>query len=176
LRIGYMVGRDGPFLRAMIQYTSDVGFSAPLITQEMASYLLDNHLAAQQAHVNGGYREKAQRTKAAIEACLGSRVEACTGGRAGFYFYLTLKDICTDRQSAFFRFLARATGEETVDGTPKNRAPRVIYLPGEICVHPKGALCEQGRRQMRISYGFEEIERIEESLHHMQSAAEYVGD
>jgi len=44
LRIGYMIGNDCSFLRAMIQKTSDVGFSAPLITQEIASYLLDHHV------------------------------------------------------------------------------------------------------------------------------------
>jgi len=41
LRVGYMIGRGGPFINAMIQRTSDAGLSAPLITQEISSWLLD---------------------------------------------------------------------------------------------------------------------------------------
>ncbi|HDN65815.1 MAG TPA: aminotransferase class I/II-fold pyridoxal phosphate-dependent enzyme, partial [Methanosarcinales archaeon] len=44
LRIGYMTGARCAFMRAMVQRTNDVGFSAPLITQEIASYIMDHHI------------------------------------------------------------------------------------------------------------------------------------
>lgn len=173
LRIGYMIGAGGPFLDAMVQKTSDVGFSAPLIAQEVASYLLDHHAGAQIERVRAGYREKAAAVRGWIDDGLGAYLEAASGGRAGFYYYLTFRAIDTGEGSPFYHFLARATGDPAVDGPAGAQYPRVVYVPGEFCVHPAGGLVEAGRRQLRLSFGFEEPGRIREAVGYMREAAQY---
>jgi len=173
LRIGYMLGAGGPFLDAMVQKTSDVGFSAPLISQEVASYMLDHHVGPQVDKVREGYRGKAVAVRAWIDAELGPHLQACSGGRAGFYFYLTLRDIETIEGSAFYSFLARTTGDPSIDGPAGAKYPRVLYVPGEFCVHPQGDLVQAGRRQLRLSFGFEELERIHEAIRYMKQAVEF---
>ena len=173
LRIGYLIGPNGPFLNSIIQRTSDIGFSAPLINQEIASYLLDHGIEAQIEKVNSGYHQKAKQVKAWIAELLGDSVQECRGGSAGFYYYLTLKQTATDATSNFFRFLTRTTGKESIDGPLDAQHPKVIYIPGKHCVHPNGEMVEVGRQQLRISYGFEELPQIHTALKLMKSAIAY---
>ena len=176
LRIGYLIGPKGAFLNSIIQRTSDIGFSAPLINQEIASYLLDNGIEGQIEKVNIGYRQKATQVKHWIDNLLQENVKSCSGGSAGFYYYLTLTNTRTDSGSDFFKFLTRTTGHEKFDGPPNSAHPKVIYIPGEYCVHPDGEMVDIGKRQMRISYGFEELPQIHVALQHMKSAIEYSHD
>ena len=173
LRIGYLIGSKGPFLDGIIQRTSDIGFSAPLINQEIASYLLDHGIEAQIKKVNDGYQQKAKQVKAWMAELLGDNIQECRGGSAGFYFYLTLADVATGSTSNFFKFLTRTTGQEVVDGPSDSQHPKVIYIPGEHCVHPNGDMVAVGKRQLRISYGFEELPQIHTALELMKSAIAY---
>ena len=173
LRIGYLIGSKGPFLDSIIQRTSDIGFSAPLINQEIASYLLDNGIEAQIEKVNNGYQQKAKQVKTWIAELLGDNVQECRGGSTGFYYYLTLANVATGSTSDFFKFLTRTTGQEDVDGPSDFQYPKVIYIPGEHCVHPSGEMVEVGKRQFRISYGFEEPPQIHTALKLMKSAIAY---
>ncbi|MGB2823985.1 MAG: aminotransferase class I/II-fold pyridoxal phosphate-dependent enzyme, partial [Phycisphaerae bacterium] len=173
LRIGYMIGPDSSLLRTVVQRASDIGFSAPPINQAVAAYMLDHHIAEQIASVNSGYREKARAVSVWLDEQLGDEIEHRTGGRAGFYFYITFRDVETREGSPFFRYLSRTTGDAAVDGRADGRGPRVVYIPGEYCVHPAGDLVAIGRRQLRLSYAYEELGDIERAIGMMKEAVEY---
>ena len=173
LRIGYMIGPDSPLLHTVVQRISDVGFSAPPINQVVAAYLLDHHIADQVAAVKEGYRTKALAVRGWIDRQLGGELADLTGGRAGFYFYLTFRDVETREGSAFFRYLSRTTGVAAIDGPVGSRNARVIYIPGEYCVHPAGDLVALGRRQLRLSYGYEDLPNIERAIGLMREAIDY---
>jgi len=173
LRIGYMIGTGGPFMRALVQRTSDGGFSAPQITQSLSSWLLDHQIVSQLKTVRAGYRDKARAVRGWIDERLGPLLENVTGGQAGFYFYLTFEDIETCESSDFFKYLTRTTGRSDIDGPPEARNPRVIYIPGEHCVNSAGRLASVGRRQLRLSYGFEGLDAIDRAIELMRQAAEY---
>ncbi|MBN1669908.1 MAG: hypothetical protein JXR37_02670 [Kiritimatiellae bacterium] len=136
-------------------------------------YLLDRHVKGQIEKVNQGYREKARMARRWIDESLGDALTHCSGGSAGFYYYLTLDGIETGEGSPFFRFLARTTGDATVDGPPGAKKPRVVHIPGEYCVHPKGELVGRGKTQLRLSYGFEEPGRIRKALELMREAVAF---
>jgi DNA-binding transcriptional MocR family regulator len=160
LRIGYLLGPDGPLMNALVQKTSDTGFSAPVFVQEMAAWLLDHHIAAQLAAVNAGYRQKALAVRAAIDENLGPHLAECRGGSAGFYYYLTFRETRTEPGSPLFQRLSRFDSGK----------PVVIYIPGQYCVHPRGDLAEIGLRQLRLSYGFEDTPRILDAIRLMREA------
>jgi len=171
MRIGFMLGAPGVLMQALVQKTSDVGFSAPLLNQEIAAVMLCRYMHDQVARVKAGYRAKSEIVGQAIREMLGPWLEEVCGGTAGFYYYLTFKNIRTDSTSPFFRYLARTTGIEKYDGPSGDPYPRVVYIPGEFCVHPGGSLKDAGMRQLRLSYGFEEADTIVEALNRMRDAA-----
>jgi 2-aminoadipate transaminase len=167
LRIGYIISPDNNFAEVLTQRTSDLGFSSSLINQEIASWLLDNYVHIQKDTVNKGYHKKAAFIKKLFSVHLFDYIDSYSGGDAAFYFYITFKNICTDKGSKFFSFLSRTTGKAEIDGTDKKN-PRLIYIPGTICSSTNKAIY-----QLRISYGFEEPEVFERAVKLMAEACRY---
>lgn len=166
-RVGYCIVPDNNLAILLNQRCSDIGFSLSLINQEIASWLLDNHIQVQKEKVNKGYREKAAFIKQLFADYLGDYIEDYSGGDAAFYFYITLKNIRTDKGSKFYQFLTRTTGDKAIDGEDEKN-PRLVYIPGTIC-----SKTDQARCQLRISYGFEELPVFERAIKLMAEACAF---
>ncbi len=164
LRIGYAILPDNVLATVLTQRTSDIGFSSSLINQEISSWLLDNYIDKQKSNVNKGYQNKSKHIKGLINKYLTPYINDYTGGDASFYFYLTFKNIRTDKGSKFFNYLSRTTGKPEIDGEPEKN-PRLIYIPGSIC-----SKTEKATYQLRLSYGFEENETFERAFQLMAEA------
>lgn len=167
LRIGYIICPDNSFAEVLTQRTSDIGFSASLINQEIASWLLDNYVHIQKDIVHTGYQKKAAFIKKLFSTHLSDYIESYSGGDAAFYFYITFKNIRTDKGSKFFNFLSRITGNDEIDGK-EEKNPRLSYIPGTICSKNNKAIY-----QLRISYGFEEPAVFERAIKLMAEACKY---
>ena len=172
LRIGYLISRKSAFTQALTQRMSDIGFSAPLINQEIASIMLSDHLDEQLASVRSGYRIKALFLSQLFTAHLTPYIETVRGGQAGFYFYIQFRDVETGKDTAFFRFLSRTTGNPHIDGQP-TLLPRLIYIPGDICTLPGSSITHQAARAIRISFGYEDTQVLEKAILLIKEAAEY---
>ena len=171
LRIGYMLTRNRELSDLIVQKVSDTGFSAPLMNQEITAWILEHHIQEQLRTVNEGYRTKARQIMQYLKSALGEYLLDLRGGSAGFYFYLTLP-VATHEDTPFYRYLSRTTGENNIDGYP-DKKPRLMYIPGSCCVNPNGIMQDIGRRQLRISYGFETMEQIRRAVHLIREAVEY---
>lgn len=167
LRIGYIISPDNRFAEVLTQRTSDIGFSSSLINQEIAGWLLDNYVHIQRDLVNRGYRQKATFIKKLFSVHLSNYIESYSGGDAAFYFFITFRNIRTDKDSKFFNFLSRTTGIPAIDGKDEKN-PRLVYIPGTICSSGEKAIY-----QLRISYGFEEPEVFERAVRLMAEACSY---
>ncbi len=180
LRIGYAICQKSELSAVLIQRMSDIGFSAALINQEIAACFLQNYIHKHRVQVLEMYRHKAQFVKQLIDKHLTPYIEQIDGGQASFYYYLTTKNTETHTQSDFYKFLSRNTGNPNIDTsislsnrTATEKNPRLVYVPGEFCVHSQGFIVEKGRRQLRISFGFEEKETIERAILLMREAFQY---
>ena len=167
LRVGFIIGpQNSLLLNGLVQWNSDVGFSAPLVTQEISAQLITKYGLKQYNSVNEGYKEKGTLFKKQFIEEMENHIASISGGDAGFYLYLTFNGINTERGSSFFNMLSRKTGDKDWDwyDGENTMKPRVIYLPGVYCVHPKGNLAEKGKYQLRVSYGYENIDNLIKSV------------
>lgn len=173
LRVGYIIGSPGNLLTAIVQRNNDVGFSASLLLQDISSVFLDLHIDSHRLKVLQGYAFKSQILQKYISEHLASYVERVQGGKAGFYMYITFLKIQTHSESEFYTYLSRKTGDAKIDGKPNALHPRLVYIPGAICMTEQSEYKELRLRQLRISFGFESSAELERAVLLMKEAAEY---
>lgn len=114
------------------------------------------HVAAQTEH----YHTKAEEVRKAIETYLVPLGVSYEGGQAGFYYYLTLP-VNNGIDSPFQKFLF-------------GHKPPVLYVPGEFCVNPENKqIADLGKRQLRVSFGYETKERAVIGIEIMAEAIKY---
>lgn len=164
LRIGWCVGPPGPLMDALAQHGSDVGFSAPPLAQAVAAHVLDHAIDQQIALVRADYRARAVQVRAWLDARLGPNVAEVRGGAAGFYYWVTLRDVDTAEGARLWRYCTRTTGDADLDGPAHEPRARLVYLPGAHCVQPGGALAAPARCQLRLSYAYEPPEALERGI------------
>lgn len=172
LRIGYCIARKSTFTQALIQRVSDIGFSAPLMNQEIAAILLEKHLSTQLTQVKEQYRQKAEYLQLLFDKHLSKYLAVIRGGEAGFYYYLRFNKILTGKASDFHNFLSRTTGDPAIDGV-QEKLPRLIYIPGQICTVRNSSIAAEAAQSLRISFGFETLEVLEKAILLIKDAAEY---
>ncbi len=167
LRVGFIIGPKGSsLLKAIVQWNSDVGFSAPLITQEISTELIQKYGREQFQKVNEGYREKGTLFKNRLIQEVGKYMKSITGGDAGFYLYITFHRIETTPESDFFNLLSRKSGISDWDWDEKEKKQRVIYLPGIYC----NQQTINSKFQLRVSYGYEESSKLIQAVQVISSA------
>lgn len=175
LRVGYLLGpKDSPIIKTLIQWNSDVGFSAPLITQEVTAEIIKKYGVKQFDRVNKGYREKSEGFQGKILAELGEYLEEIRGGKAGFYIYLTLRNIKTHPSSKFFNLLCGKEITTKIYKYGQDMNPRVIYIPGVYCVHPNGSLVAKGEYQLRLSYGYESLDNLMRAVEIIKGVVQHI--
>ncbi len=166
LRIGFMIGPPGPLMDALVQHTCDVGFSAPLFCQEIASYLLDREGPRRLEEVRQVYRQRAEVARRAIERCLAWALEDLSGGQAGFYYYLTFREIETGEGSACLP-LSHSHNRRLAGRWPLPSALQSSgYLfAGTVLRRPSRQTCaKKAGGSLRISYAYEELPQIERGI------------
>ena len=124
------------------------------------------------------YRIASVAVMRSLRTYFGGTLTDCLGGRAGYHYLATLASTETAYNSAFERFLSRKTGDASIDTVELESgetvpAPAVLYMPGTECFHPDSERGGDAKRQMRVSFGYEEVGSVQRAVQMMRQAIEY---